>query len=102
MIEKGAITGKIAKSVADDMVSMGGKDPVAIVEGNPDYQPLDDSASIEALIDEVLKENAQSVADYKAGKTKAFAYLIGQVMKLCKGKASPTLVNDILSKKLSS
>ena len=77
-----------------------GKDCRLIVKENPDYQPLQDTSSIEALIDQVLSENSQSVTDYKAGKTKAFAFLIGQVMKLCKGKASPTIVNEILTKKL--
>ncbi|MBM3207998.1 MAG: Asp-tRNA(Asn)/Glu-tRNA(Gln) amidotransferase subunit GatB [Chlamydiae bacterium] len=100
MIEDGTITGKIAKSVADDMIVTPSKDCRDIVKENPDYQPLQDTSSIEALIDQVLSENAQSIADYKAGKTKAFAFLIGQVMKLCKGKASPTIVNEILTKKL--
>lgn len=100
MIEEGMITGKIAKSVADDMVAHPGKDCRDIVKENPDYLPLQDTSSIEALIDQVLSENAQSIADYKAGKTKAFAYLIGQVMKLCKGKALPSMVNEILTKKL--
>ena len=100
MIDQGTITGKIAKSVADDMVANPGKDCKDIVKENPDYQPLQDTSSIEALIDQVLSENAQSIADYKAGKTKAFAYLIGQVMKLCKGAASPAMVNEILTKKL--
>lgn len=100
MIEDGTINGKIAKSVADDMILFPGKDSRDIVKENPNYQPLDDTAAIEALIDTVLAENAQSIQDFKAGKTKAFAYLIGQVMKLCKGKASPTIVNEILTKKL--
>jgi len=100
MIEDGTITGKIAKCVADDMILSPGKDCRLIVKENPDYQPLQDTSSIEALIDQVLSENSQSVTDYKAGKTKAFAFLIGQVMKLCKGKASPTMVNEILTKKL--
>ncbi|MCX6988381.1 MAG: Asp-tRNA(Asn)/Glu-tRNA(Gln) amidotransferase subunit GatB [Chlamydiae bacterium] len=100
MIETGTINGKIAKSVADDMLLSPEKDSKDIVRENPDYQPLDDTASIEALIDTVLAENGQSIQDFKAGKIKAFAYLIGQVMKLCKGKASPTIVNEILTKKL--
>lgn len=100
MIETGAITGKIAKSVADDMVASPGKDCIDIVKENPDYQPLDDTASIEAMVDEVLKNNQQSIDDLKAGKTRAFAFLVGQVMKLCKGKASPNIVNEILTKKL--
>lgn len=100
LIEKEVITGKIAKSVADDMVAMPGKDPENIVAENPDYQPVHDTAAIEPLVDQVLQENPQSVADFQAGKVKAFAYLVGQVMKLCKGKASPSVVNDLLHKKL--
>lgn len=100
MIEKGTITGKIAKMVADDMLLNPGKDPAAIVEENPDYKPVSDTSSIEPLIDEVLKANPQSIADYQAGKGRAFDFLIGQVMKLCKGKASPAVVNDLLRKKI--
>ena len=100
MIESGVITGKIAKSVADEMFASPGTDPEAIVKANPDYQPMQDTSSIEPLVDEVLAANPQSVADYKAGKERAFDYLVGQVMKLCKGKASPPVVNELLTKKL--
>ncbi|MES2121184.1 MAG: Asp-tRNA(Asn)/Glu-tRNA(Gln) amidotransferase subunit GatB [Chlamydiota bacterium] len=100
LIEKGTITGKIAKSVADDMVANPGKHPEKIVQENPDYQPMQDTSSIEPLVDQVLAENAQSVEDFKAGKARAFDYLVGQVMKLCKGKASPSVVNELLTKKL--
>lgn len=100
MIEKGTITGKIAKSVADDMLAAPGKDPAQIVKDNPDYQPVSDTSSIEPMVDQVLKENAQSVLDYKAGKGRAFDFLVGQVMKLCRGKASPAVVNELLKKKI--
>lgn len=100
MIDKGIITGKIAKSVADDMVNRPDLDPADIVKANPDYQPLQDSGEIERLVDKVLSENAQSISDYKAGRDKAFAFLVGQVMKLCKGKASPQVVNDMLKQKI--
>ncbi len=100
MIEDGTITGKIAKSVADDMVASPSKDPEQIVTGNPDYQPMQDTSSIEPLVDQVLAANPQSIADFKAGKDRAFGFLVGQVMKLCKGKASPAVVNDLLNKKL--
>lgn len=100
-IEEGKITGKIAKGVADEMVANPLLTCDEIIEKNPDYKPLSDIGSIEKLIDQVLAENPQSVIDYKAGKTKAFAYLIGQVMKLCKGTASPSILNELLSKKLS-
>ncbi len=100
LVEKGTITGKIAKLVADDMVASIGKSPAEIVQSNPDYQPVNDEGAIVTLIDEVLKDNPQSVADFKSGKTKAYAFLIGQVMKLSKGKADPGMVNKILTQKL--
>lgn len=99
-IEDGTITGKIAKSVADDMFAHPGKDPEQIIKENPDYQPMQDVSSIEPLVDEVLAANPQSVADFKAGKARAFDFLVGQVMKLCRGKATPSVVNQLLTKKL--
>lgn len=100
MIDDKTITGKIAKAVADDMVQNPGVAPSIIVKQNPDYQPVSDTGEVMAFIDLVLKENAQSVADYKAGKDRAFGFLIGQVMKLSKGKASPELVNQLLKDRL--
>ena len=100
MIDTGTITGRIAKAVADDMVSHPGKDPKQIVAENPDYNPVHDQNEIEVLVDKVLGENAQSVVDFKAGRDKAFAYLVGQAMKLSKGKAAPQIVNDLLKQKI--
>lgn len=100
MIESNTITGKIAKSVADDMCKKPGTDPQQIVKQNPDYQPLQDISSITLLVDKALENNPQSITDFHAGKAKAFDFLVGQVMKLCKGKASPSIVNEILTKKL--
>lgn len=100
LIDQGTITGKIAKQIADDMLLHPGKDPAIIVRENPDYQPLSDSTLIEQFVDQVLAANPQSIADYKEGRTKAYAHLVGQVMKLCKGKADPSIVNEILTKKL--
>jgi aspartyl-tRNA(Asn)/glutamyl-tRNA(Gln) amidotransferase subunit B len=102
MIDKGIITGKIAKSVADDMLLNPQKDSEQIVAENPDYSPVHDLAEIEGYIDLVLKENAQSVIDYKAGKEKALGYLVGQIMKLSRGKASPAIVNELLLKRLKN
>ncbi len=100
LIDQGTINGKIAKSVADEMVEKPHLSPSSIVEQNPDFKPIQNTSEIEALIDQVLTDNPQAAADYKAGINKAFAYLIGQVMKLSRGKASPDLVNSILEKKL--
>lgn len=96
LIDQGKITGRIAKSVADEMVSRPGLDPALIVAENPDYQPLNDLTEIEGYVDQVVQANGQSVADFKNGREKAFAFLVGQVMKLCRGKASPQLVNELL------
>lgn len=101
MIEKGTITGRIAKDVADDMVQAPGKDPEEIVAANPDYRPVHDQGEIEKYVDQVLADNAQSITDFKAGRDKAFAFLVGQVMKLSRGKASPQVVNDLLKDKIS-
>lgn len=102
MIEKNKITGRIAKAVADDMVADPGADPETIVQQNSDYQPLDDHASIEPIVSQVLKDNPQSIADFKSGREKAFAFLVGQVMKLTRGKASPKVVNDLLRQKIAT
>lgn len=100
MIDEEIINGKIAKSVADEMVRDPTKDPQQIVSENPDFTPLNDAAAIEKLVNEVLEANPQSVADVKAGREKAFAFLVGQIMKLTRGKASPQLVNQLLRSKI--
>jgi len=61
---------------------------------------ITDTGAIEKLVDEVLAANAANVAEYKAGKEKAFNALVGQVMKAAKGKANPQQVNDLLKAKL--
>lgn len=102
MIEEKVITGRIAKQVADDMLAHPEKNPEEIVKANPNYQPVSDTGVIEPIVDQILKDNPQSIADYKAGRTKAMAFLVGQVMKETKGKASPSVVNDLILKKISS
>lgn len=62
---------------------------------------ISDSGAIETLVDEVLAVNAQNVAEFRAGKEKAFNALVGQVMKAAKGKANPQQVNDLLRQKLA-
>jgi aspartyl-tRNA(Asn)/glutamyl-tRNA(Gln) amidotransferase subunit B len=102
LIDEGKITGRIAKDVADAMVASPGLDPEAIVSQNPDFQPLSNSSEIEQIVTQVLSENPQSILDFKAGRDKAFAFLVGQVMKLTRGKASPQIVNDLLKKHIAN
>lgn len=101
LIETGAITGKMAKAIADEMVS-DPKSPKAIVKANPDYQPLTDTGETEALIDAVLAENPDSIALFKSGRERAFGFMVGQVMKKSGGKANPKLVSELLRAKLTA
>lgn len=100
-IESKKITGRIAKEVADIMAKSPGRDPEIIIKENPNFQAVHDTSAIEPFVDEVLSANAQSVEDFKNGKDKAFNFLVGQVMKLSKGKASPDVVKDLINKKIS-
>nr|HID60206.1 Asp-tRNA(Asn)/Glu-tRNA(Gln) amidotransferase subunit GatB [Desulfobacterales bacterium] len=100
LIDSGVISGKIAKTVFDDMVSTG-KSPTAIVEEKGLVQVTDEGA-ISSVIEEVLNNHPKEVADYKGGKTKLFGYFVGQVMKETKGKANPKKVNELLKKILDS
>jgi aspartyl-tRNA(Asn)/glutamyl-tRNA(Gln) amidotransferase subunit B len=61
---------------------------------------ISDAGAIEALVEQVIAANAAIVADYRAGKEKAFNSLVGQVMKASKGKANPAQVNATLRRKL--
>jgi aspartyl-tRNA(Asn)/glutamyl-tRNA(Gln) amidotransferase subunit B len=101
LIEDATITGRIAKSVADDMVKNPGKSPQEIVKENPNYQPIRDTSIIEPIVAKVLAANGPSVTDYKNGREKALQYLIGQVMKECKGQATPELTKELLLKQIS-
>ncbi len=101
LIEEGKITGKIAKSVADEMLLNPEKGPEKIIAENPDFQPLSDEGAVEDLVSQVIMEQPQSVEDFQNGKERAFGFLVGQVMKLCKGKADPQIVNKILRKKIT-
>ncbi|MEW6526546.1 MAG: Asp-tRNA(Asn)/Glu-tRNA(Gln) amidotransferase subunit GatB [Spirochaetota bacterium] len=98
-IDDATISGKIAKTVFEEMLETG-KNPDTIIN-EKGLRQVTDTGAIESIIDEVLKNNPKSVEDYKSGKDKALKFLIGQVMKESKGKANPQMVNDILIKKLS-
>ncbi|MCC7486702.1 MAG: Asp-tRNA(Asn)/Glu-tRNA(Gln) amidotransferase subunit GatB [Burkholderiales bacterium] len=99
-VADGTISGKIAKEVDDAMWSgEGGVD--AIIERRG-LRQISDSGELERACDEVIGANPRQVADYRAGKDKAFHSLVGQVMKATRGKANPQQVNEILRRKLAS
>ncbi|WII72965.1 Asp-tRNA(Asn)/Glu-tRNA(Gln) amidotransferase subunit GatB [Bdellovibrio sp. 22V] len=99
LIDKGTISGKIAKTVFQEMWDSG-KDPEVIIKEKGLVQ-ISDPAALEKIIDEVLAANAQNVEDHKTGKKKnLFGFFVGAVMKASKGQANPELVNKILQEKL--
>jgi aspartyl-tRNA(Asn)/glutamyl-tRNA(Gln) amidotransferase subunit B len=98
-IQDGMISGKIAKEVFDAMWA-GEGEPDAIIERRG-LRQISDVDALEAIVAEVLAANARSVAEFHAGKERAFNALVGQVMKATKGKANPQQVNDLLKKKLA-
>jgi len=100
LLEKGTISGKIAKAVFEEMYATG-KAPGDIVR-EKGLTVIADAGALEAIIEKVLAEHPAAVAEFRAGKAGSKNYLVGQVMKATQGKADPKLVNDLLSKKLAS
>jgi aspartyl-tRNA(Asn)/glutamyl-tRNA(Gln) amidotransferase subunit B len=98
LIEEGLISGKIAKTVFDEMAQTG-KAPEKIVEAKGLVQVTDASA-IESVVADVLARCSSEVAEYQNGKSKLFGFFVGQVMKATRGKANPKIVNQILQAKL--
>jgi len=99
LIAAGTISGKIAKTVFDEMWTTGA-DPARIVEEKGLVQ-VSDTGAIEAIIAEVLAASAAQVEQYRGGNEKVFGFFVGQVMKASKGKANPALVNELLKKQLN-
>ena len=98
LIDEGAISGKIAKTVFEEMVTSGDT-PRAIVERRGLTQ-VSDEGPIVAAVEQVLAANAAKVDEYRSGKDKLFGFFVGQVMKQTGGKANPGVVNRMLAERL--
>jgi aspartyl-tRNA(Asn)/glutamyl-tRNA(Gln) amidotransferase subunit B len=98
MIEEGVISGKIAKSVFEEMYRTGKKAPEVVKEKG--WVQVTDSSKIEKIVDQVLAGTPGEVEAYRKGKDKLFGFFVGQVMKATQGKANPQMVNQLLKKKL--
>lgn len=98
-IADNTISNAIGKKVFDALWNGEGASADEIIE-KQGLKQITDSSAIEPLVDEVLAANPQNVAEFRAGKEKAFNALVGQVMKAAKGKANPQQVNELLRKKL--
>ena len=99
LIENGTISSAIGKKVLTELFE-NPSDPEEIVKSKGWIQISDESA-IKEVVMQVLQNNAQSVADYKAGKDKALGFLVGQAMKATKGKANPQMLNKMFLDELN-
>jgi aspartyl-tRNA(Asn)/glutamyl-tRNA(Gln) amidotransferase subunit B len=98
LMKDGTISGKIAKTVFEEMYRTG-KGATEIVAEQGLVQ-ITDEAAITQTVETVLQNHPKEVEEYKKGKEKLFGFFVGQVMKATEGKANPQLVNEILKKRL--
>ena len=94
----GTLSSKMAKKVFAEVWDTG-KDVDQIISAS-DLQQITDSSKIDKIVIQIVSDNSSLVDDYKSGKEKAFNALIGQIMKITKGKADPKIVSNLLKKKL--
>lgn len=98
LIASGTISGKIAKTVFEEMWETGAE--AEQIVKNKGLSQISNEGEIVAIVEAVLAANPQSVADFKAGKERAIGFLVGQVMKQTKGRANPELVNRLLKENI--
>lgn len=99
-IQDETISGKIAKTVFECLWE--GEGEVDDIIEKKGLKQVTDTGAIDAIIDEVIANSPDQLAQYKAGKDKLFGYFVGQVMKATQGKANPEQVNNLLKKRLCS
>jgi aspartyl-tRNA(Asn)/glutamyl-tRNA(Gln) amidotransferase subunit B len=98
LIESGEISGKIAKTVFDDMFTAG-KAPKDVIKEKGLTQ-ISDTGALEAAIKKAIEANPAQLAEYRAGKTKLLGFFVGQVMKETQGQANPKVLNELVKKLL--
>ncbi|MFA6499179.1 MAG: Asp-tRNA(Asn)/Glu-tRNA(Gln) amidotransferase GatCAB subunit B, partial [Desulfurivibrionaceae bacterium] len=99
MIDAGTISGKIAKTVFEEMM-VSGKDPEAVVKEKGLVQ-MSDQGEIMAIVKEIIAANPEQAQQFREGKTKVMGFFVGQLMKQTGGKANPGLANDLFVKALA-
>lgn len=100
LIDDGSISGKMGKTVFEEMFNSG-KSPALIIKEKGLVQ-ISDEGTLLPVIEDIIKANPKVVEDYKNGKDKAFGFFIGQIMKSTRGQANPALVNKLLKEGLDS
>ena len=98
LIESGTISGNIAKGVFEEMYQT--QNSASSIVEKKGLKQITDSSAIEKIVEEVLQANPSQVEELKGGKEKVLGFLVGQVMKLSKGKANPGMVNKLIKEKI--
>lgn len=97
LVDQGEISSKIAKDIFADVIA--GDKPAAIIEAKG-LKQVSDEGELEVIVKNIIENNPQAVADYKAGQDRALGFFVGQVMKETKGQANPGKVNALVVKLL--
>jgi aspartyl-tRNA(Asn)/glutamyl-tRNA(Gln) amidotransferase subunit B len=98
MVKGGQISGKMAKEVFEEMYKTG-KAASDIVKAKGLSQ-ISDEGELAKIVEEIVKNNPDNVAKFKAGKTTVMGFFVGEIMKATKGKANPQVINKLLKEKL--
>ena len=98
LIDDGTISGKMAKTVFQEMFNSGKRAPEVVKEKG--MVQISDEKALSAIIESIVNGNPKVVEDYRNGKEKAFGFFVGQVMKATRGQANPAVVNKLLKEKL--
>lgn len=98
LVEKGVLSGTMAKTVFEDMAETG--KPAQVIVDEKGLAQVSDTSEIEGIVEKILADNPKEVEAYRGGKTKLMGFFVGQIMRASKGKANPAVVNEILVKKL--
>ena len=100
LVEDGVISGKIAKTVFDEMGQTG--KPAKQIVAEKGLVQITDMDALEDVVSNIISQHPKEVEAYQNGKTKLFGFFVGRIMEATKGKANPKMVNEILRQKLSN
>jgi len=98
MVDDGTISGKIAKSVLEEVYRTG-KSPETVVQ-EKGFSQISDESALSKMVEEILANNPEQVEQFRQGKEKVLGFLVGQAMKASRGQANPALLNKLLKEKL--
>ncbi|MBI4287951.1 MAG: Asp-tRNA(Asn)/Glu-tRNA(Gln) amidotransferase GatCAB subunit B, partial [Chloroflexi bacterium] len=97
-VDAGALSSTAAKAVFEEMFNSG--ESAAQIAARKGLTQVSQASDLDSFVEQALAQNHAAVVDYKAGKTQAVAFLVGQVMRLSRGRANPQVVTSLIKKKL--